>query len=68
MNNGTAAIEDYEARPVSLRDQELLWGDACQHALLDEAARQRCLEGGSPVPPPPAASAEEHAWHRPLCA
>lgn len=68
MNNSTAAMERPEGQPASLRDQEMLWGNACQHTMLDEAARQRCLEGGSPVPTPTDPPAEERVWQRPPCA
>jgi hypothetical protein len=68
MSESRGTVERSEAQTISLRDQELLWGSACQHTLLDEEARARYLEGGAPVPLPPTPPADESAWRRPLCA
>jgi hypothetical protein len=62
-------LEDRRApHSTSLSDLEQLWGDLGQHAIADEAARERYLESGCPLPPPPPPPADEQIWHKPLCA
>jgi hypothetical protein len=62
-------LEDHHA-PHSTRlcDLELLWGDMGQHAIADEAARERYLASGCPFPPPPPPPVDEQIWHKPPCA
>jgi hypothetical protein len=53
---------------MSLSNLEQLWGDLGQHAIADEAMRERYLASGCPLPPPPPPPDNEQTWHQPPCA
>ncbi|MEI7643445.1 MAG: hypothetical protein WCJ55_03960 [Chloroflexales bacterium] len=54
---------------ISLNDLEQLWGDLGQHAITDEAVRDRYLASECPLPPPPPPPpVAEQIWHQPPCA
>ena len=69
MGNDRARENHRSPHTMSLSDLEQLWSNLGQHAILDEATRERYLTSGCPLPPPPPPPpADQQIWYQPPCA